>query len=80
VDPRVKYLANVAASIFGIMQLAPKIAQSNDVLKFLEEENAKVMQIFTNGESVKVNVSSVGIPPANIMECTFIKNMSSGED
>jgi hypothetical protein len=43
VDPRVKYLANVAASIFGIMQLAPKIAQSNDVLKFLEEENAKVM-------------------------------------
>lgn len=48
-DPRVKYLATVGASMFGIPQMAPKIAQSEEILRFLEEDKQKALQILTDG-------------------------------
>lgn len=42
-DPRTKYLATVAASMFGVQGLAPKIAQSEELLRFLEEDKVKAL-------------------------------------
>lgn len=53
-DPRIKYLASIGASMFGISQLAPKIAQSPDILRFLEEDKKKAVQILTDGQNLKI--------------------------
>lgn len=75
-DPRIKYLATVAASMFGVQNLAPKIAQSDELLRFLEEEKIKALQILTDGQNLKV-LLGLGIPPKDIMNVTFLKNLTN---
>jgi len=45
-------------------------------LRFLEEGKLKALTIFTNETKVKIMLG-VGIPPENIMNVTFLKNLSN---
>lgn len=74
-DPRLRYLAQIGASMFGISQLASKIASSQELLRFLEEDKIKALQILTDGQNLKM-LLGIGIPPKNIMNVIYIKNVT----
>jgi hypothetical protein len=73
VDPRCAYLAQSAAALFGVHKLAPQIASQNEVLRFANEVNVKVLQIMSDGQAIRCLVNQVANPPAGTLECHFIK-------
>ena len=72
-DPRSAYIAQTAAALFGLPQLAAQIAQATEVVKFLNENNTKVLQIISDGKAFKCLVNQVANPPQGALECHFIK-------
>mmetsp|Transcript_43864 Transcript_43864/g.42399 ORF Transcript_43864/g.42399 Transcript_43864/m.42399 type:complete len:115 (+) Transcript_43864:73-417(+) len=61
--------------MFGVPQLASKIAEDPEVAKFANEMNAKVLQILfdPSEQMVKCFYNQVANPPPSILECHFIK-------
>lgn len=57
------YVAQTAAALFGVPQLAPQLAQAAEVVKFLNEINTKVLQIISDGKAFKCLVNQVANPP-----------------
>ena len=49
--------------MFGVPDLAPKIAAAPELAMFLNELNVKALQIITNGKSVKCIAGQVAEPP-----------------
>ena len=52
-DPRCAYIAQNAATLFGLPQLANQIAQAGEVTKFLNEINSKVLQVISDGKAFR---------------------------
>lgn len=65
-DPRCAYIANIAASMFGVPQIAQKIAQAPELTKFLNEISSKVFQIIfdPSQHEFKCLNNTVANPPA----------------
>ena len=72
-DPRSQYLATAAAGLFGVPELAAKIAAAPELAMFLNELNIKALQIITNGKSLKCLAGQVAEPPQGTMEVHFVK-------
>jgi hypothetical protein len=72
-DPRCAYIAQTAAALFGVPQLAAQIATQSELLRFTNEINVKVLQIMSDGQAVRCLVNQVANPPAGTLECHFIK-------
>jgi hypothetical protein len=66
-------LANAAAGLFGVPELADKVASAPELSMFLNELNVKALQIITNGKSVKCLAGQVAEPPQGTMEVHFVK-------
>jgi hypothetical protein len=66
-------LANAAAGLFGVPELAAKIAVAPEIAMFLNELNIKALQIITNGKSLKLLAGQVAEPPQGTMEVHFVK-------
>jgi hypothetical protein len=59
--------------MFGVPDLALKIAAAPELAMFLNELNVKALQIITNGKSFKCIAGQVAEPPEKTMEIHFVK-------
>ena len=72
-DPRCAYIAQVAAALLGKPQIASELIEKPEVIKFANELNVRILQIFYNGQNFEILVNKVANPPAGCFECHFLK-------
>lgn len=66
--------------MFAAPNLADQIANSNEVQQFVNELTCKVLQILSDGTKFKCFAGSVANPPAQALECHFVKLAEGSEE
>lgn len=79
-DPRCLYIAQLASTLFGNSQMTSSLIDAPEVQQFLNELNVKVLQIMSDGKKFRCFINSVANPPAQALECHFVKVAAGSEE